>query len=361
MRLDTSSKLGRPPVQQERVLSDLTGRIVNGEFGESGRLPTRRELCLAYNVSQITIQQVLDQLSREGFVEARGTLGTFVSEKPPHLCNYAVVFPAGRDAPTFNRFWIALEKEARQFNGFDNRSVRLWHGIDGHADNEDFQRLTQDVKRKRLAGIIFASVPYLLEGSPLLEEPGIPRVAIMEPLPTFSASVGTVCPEGRSFIRKAVDHLISKGRKKIALLLPSVIPSEPWIAEIRRHGIEMPRYLVQHANINDASVARNMIHLMMRVEKADRPDGLIIADDNLVEYATAGLVDAGVRTPEEIEVVVHCNFPWPTASVVPSRRLGYDARAVLKSCFGLLDDMRRGEAKTLQVDIPAIFEDELKR
>ena len=90
----------------------------------------------------------------------------------------------------------------------------------------------------------------------------------------------------------------------------------------------------------------------------DRPDALIISDDNLVEHATAGIVAAGIGVPGDCAIVAHCNFPWPTPSALPMRRLGYDAREVIRVALESIDRQRRGEpAGTLVV--PARFEDEL--
>jgi DNA-binding LacI/PurR family transcriptional regulator len=101
----------------------------------------------------------------------------------------------------------------------------------------------------------------------------------------------------------------------------------------------------------------------MRLPAGERPDGLIVADDNLVEHASAGIVDAMVRVPDDLEMVAHCNFPWPTPSVVKARRLGYDAREVVDACIRLLDRQRehRGQRMSQTQPIPARFEDELAR
>jgi len=98
---------------------------------------------------------------------------------------------------------------------------------------------------------------------------------------------------------------------------------------------------------------------MMRDGQVDRPDALLVTDDNLVEYATAGLVDAGVRVPTDMDVVVHCNFPWPTPSLVPVRRIGYDAAQMLRACLDIADVQRHGAPVPSPRTIPPLFEDEL--
>ena len=101
------------------------------------------------------------------------------------------------------------------------------------------------------------------------------------------------------------------------------------------------------------------MHLMMSGKDGERPDAIFVTDDNLVEYATAGILDAGVRVPDEVEVVVHCNFPWPVPSIVPVRRIGFDARQLIAACIRSIDQQRATGTIPPPVAIPAQFEDEL--
>ena len=71
-------------------------------------------------------------------------------------------------------------------------------------------------------------------------------------------------------------------------------------------------------------------------------DALIVMDDNLVEHASAGILAAGVRVPEQLDVVAHCNFPWPAPSVLPVARLGYRAAEVLDRCVDWINARREG-------------------
>ena len=98
----------------------------------------------------------------------------------------------------------------------------------------------------------------------------------------------------------------------------------------------------------------------MHGDPSQRPDGILIGDDNLVEYATAGLIDAGVKVPTEVEVVAHCNFPWPTPSVLPVKRLGYDVRECLRECIAAIDEQRGGSKTVSPHIVPARFEEEIQ-
>jgi DNA-binding LacI/PurR family transcriptional regulator len=92
----------------------------------------------------------------------------------------------------------------------------------------------------------------------------------------------------------------------------------------------------------------------------ERPDGLIVADDNLVEAATAGVAAAGVRPPRDIEIVAMTNFPHAPAAAVPVTRLGFDiSRLVAVGMESLTAQRRAGESAPQHVAMPAVFEKEL--
>ncbi len=96
----------------------------------------------------------------------------------------------------------------------------------------------------------------------------------------------------------------------------------------------------------------------------ERPDALVIADDNIVEPVTRGLLAAGLSTPKDLDIVAHCNLPNPPQAAVPVRFLGYDCRQMLSRCIELVDAQRAtmcqgaaGEAMP-STTVPAVFADE---
>ena len=103
------------------------------------------------------------------------------------------------------------------------------------------------------------------------------------------------------------------------------------------------------------------MRLMMRAGQTDRPDGLVITNDNLVDDAIAGLVAEGINVPDDLEVVAHCNFPWPPVKIMPIQRLGLDVRAVLRLGIDLIDRRRAGKKIPKVVTVPAVWEHNVGR
>ena len=293
-------------------------------------------------------------------IYAEGRRGTYVTEHPPHLFRYGLCFTGYPSSyPGWTRFWTALANEALKYQSGQPRRIALFHGIDDRSDTDDSRRLLADLNMQRLAGVIFAMHPYVLGGTPFLEAHGIPRVGMMAP--GSVPGVGSMDFDSTSFLNKALDYFQAKGRKRIAVLMvPGLWPTfyEQIARGLAQRGMSTQPYWAQLASPMAPECARNITHLLMQERGGERPDGLFISDDNLVEHATAGLIAAGVRVPDDLDVVAHCNFPWPTPSVLPAKRLGYDARLVLRQCIEYIDRKRAGQPVSEGTLIPAQFEEE---
>ena len=349
--------------QQRRVVEALRQTILDGTYGAGTKIPNQSDLARQYSVSGFTVHRALNQLAREGFIRKRPRLGTHVVDTPPHLTNIALVFALDPSARTvvYNKFYKAFENAAIAYQHSSSRTIFRFHGVDSHTDTQDRQRLMSCITSHQLAGIIFAFPPFELEGSPILEMPGIPRVSVARD-PRYP-HVPVVSMHDRSFIDRALDYLAERGRKRIALLeVPSyMIGKEDYLREglAKRGMVTYPHWrlvLLQSA----PEGTRNIVRLLMNDRPEKRPDGLIVCDDNLVEEAQAGLIESGVRVPEDIDVIEHCNFPW-MKSVLATRRLGYDSTQILHLCIDLIDRQRKGEQVAPQTYVSAVFENEIRQ
>jgi GntR family histidine utilization transcriptional repressor len=63
----------------DRILAEIRGHILAGRWTHGHRLPFETDMAAAYGVSRMTINKVLSQLTREGFLERRRKLGTVVA------------------------------------------------------------------------------------------------------------------------------------------------------------------------------------------------------------------------------------------------------------------------------------------
>jgi len=341
-----------PIDRQTEIIATLREQIVEGALPPGRRLPTRLELEKRFQASPHTIQRAMNQLKDDGFIHASGSVGTYVSRTPPHLYNYAIVVPEAR---LWSRYYTTLHGAIRNFKTDEPLRLQEYRTSRDFGIRGGVNKLCRDVRSHRLAGLIFAGPPEDLVGTPALEQQGIPRVLIQD-WPEYK--LPEIVFDTESFLDLATEYLFARGRRRIAHLSLdfSSRQQDAFIASLRRHGLEVRPYWLQAIPMQSLyRAAANVVHLLMQLEGDKRPNGLIIHDDNLVEHAMAGLMAAGVKVPDEIEVVVQCNYPSPVSSVLPVRQVGFDCRKMLTTCLDLLQMQRQGRTPPAMTTIPADY------
>lgn len=347
--------------KSDQIAAKIRQEIVDGRFPADSQLGSQRDLAVRFDVAGVTVQTALKQLEREGFIETRSRSGTFVAARPPHVNQLALVFtfdPANRFAKEqWSRYYQALTQTAVSFQQESGRRVLMFHGIDEHADSEDRRRLIAYMETQRVAGVIFANEPFQMENTPILDLPGIPRVAFGSK--QMYANVPAVTGDGAQWVAKALDHLAALGRRRVAVIDHGMGPEfdARLQAGLAERGMVSHRRWHQYVSLRTMAGTSNAVEILMH--DADRPDALLVEDDNFVEQALAGLTAAGMKVPQEVAVVGHANFPVAPAKVLPVRLLGYDVNLLLRTCVALIDRQRAGEQVPGRTLVPMVWEEEV--
>jgi DNA-binding transcriptional regulator YhcF (GntR family)/DNA-binding LacI/PurR family transcriptional regulator len=346
--------------KQQQISADLRREIIDGKLSPGGRLPTQAQLVERFRVSPVTIQRAIERLSREGFILTRGRNGTFVAPHPPHLFSYGVVFRdqarAGR-----SRYHEMLEAQALLLQRPGDRKVTIFNGITGHEDTEASRELLGLVRSHQMAGLLLIDGDTF-GGTPLLDEPGICRCAIMSrkvaPLGRDPSGCPIIFPDMTGMIDLALDTLVARGRRRVACVI--TVPVYTLVGDYLRHAMQALGLVTKDSwmqilphDIPEA--VRNSVLLLM-TPGPDRPDALFVVDDNLADWALMGLLGAGVTVPGEVDVVAHCHFPRSTASMLPAQRVGFDVKQILQTAVDVIDMQRQGQRAPAVTRIAAILE-----
>ena len=347
-------------VSSQNIARDLRRGITAGVLAPGAQLPTRLELESKYGTTSVTIQRALDRLVRDEFIYVNGRRGTYVSPHPPHLSRYALVFrhDPDRDHETWTAFYSALTNQAARLQRRDERNISTYTAVDGHVDSPNFNKLLEEIAAERLAGIVFVDGIFGLENSPLVTSTHLPKVSIGA---VKAENCTALLLNEDSFIKRALEHFEKQNRKRLAIITHRMSNhpfSRALMQAAHKRGFEIEPFWNQVCFAAQAPAARAQAHLLMKC--TSRPNALLITDDNLVEHATAGLVEAGVLVPQDIEVVGHANFPEPTTAVVAARRLGYDTVEILEAALASIDARRREEKTAASFSMDAVFAEEAK-
>ena len=74
-----------------RILDDIRGKILSGEWEPGRCIPVEHELVRHYHCSRMTVSKVLTQLAQAGIIERRRKAGSFVSR--PHSQSAVLSIP----------------------------------------------------------------------------------------------------------------------------------------------------------------------------------------------------------------------------------------------------------------------------
>lgn len=337
------------------IAEQLRRQITGGELPPASRIRTKLELCREFGVSDATMQRALNVLGREGFLHSRGCAGTWVTAQPPHLSRIGLVFPdrAGR-----SRFWQTIVQEARRLEGSGPFRSPVYERC-GYPMGPDLARLQEDLRARRLAGLLLLTRADSVLPRQLAEGCRVVRVSISLPDP-FVGAHRIDLPSCAPFV---LEYLRAKGRRRLALIttFSQFGPNPHQTGDLARRaaalGMEIPSRFIHPVSIVEHYTACHTLELMMSLPPADRPDAIYIMDDHLVEQATLGIARAGVTPGPDaaLEVVAHANFPNPPLAHVPVTWHGYDVRGLIERATTLVGQALAGLAVPAETALPPVF------
>lgn len=307
----------------------LRGRILAGVHPPGSRFPLRRTLMRELDASPVTLQRAMDKLVAQGFVRAHGKRGTFVADPLPSQGIVGLVLPRDPEQSPGHRFWNALQRAAAAWDR-DGVRFRTYIPEQENPDSPGHRRLAANLAASSMAGVFFVSDPFWLAGTPVLQM-AIPRVTIgdagddgMERFRTSFLGLTS-----RHIMPGLLQRFAAQGRRRIAFLTTPTHGPCPWLAEIAAAGLQTrPEWWVDLPPLA-AESARAVARLLCSGGREQRPDALIITDDNLVPHAGAGILDAGLQVPRDLAVAAHANAPFPTFAPFPCLRYGPDVNELL--------------------------------
>jgi GntR family histidine utilization transcriptional repressor len=78
----TNAELSADLSLHQRIVNDIEGKILSGEWPPGYRLPFELEMAESYQCSRMTVNKAMNQLARTGLIERRKKSGSFVIQ--PH-------------------------------------------------------------------------------------------------------------------------------------------------------------------------------------------------------------------------------------------------------------------------------------
>ena len=325
---------------------ELRARIRRGDYLPGSRMPTHRLLQAELGASSATLQKAFDRLVEQGFVTAHGALGTFVAAALPHVACIALVLPEEEGVGPWNRFWTTGKRVAESYTD-GVHTFRCYHIAGGSLQSAGYHHLCRDIADGGIAGLVFLTAPFYLKKSPLLSLP-IPRV-MFHARPADCATYGAsaiAMVQGQT-LTVIMRHFAAAGGRRLAAITARN-QGPVWFEQcqplLRAHGLTTRAewWLGMPVSTEAADCSRGVAQLLFSLPERQRPDALLITDDNLVPHVTAGILDDQVPGAVNVTIVAHANFPNVTRAALPCFRYGPDMTAMMHAAVAEIGWLAQG-------------------
>ena len=343
----------------KRVVHAIKELIVSGEWKLGEKLPTYDELEVRFHVSRITLQQVVSQLKRDGYITSRVRQGLFVSQRPPHLTRIGIVVP--RDESQV-RFWYEVVKTAHVVADQLGRELVIYRNIEFSDECE--KQLIHDAENRLLSGVVFPyTIPPGERGYSVFSDPSVPKAIPRSNSLDRSISANSLlfCLDEIQMVCRALDYLQERGSSRIAFIsnIGRNVVSSAFADEIAKRGLFSPEEWHFQIAMQNVELAGKIAQLLMDLPKEKRPDGIFIGDDNFTSVVVKGLASTKVRLPDELPVVAHYNWSVGPRNHFPVKCLGFDLKDMLLRIFEAFQKYYETGSLVENLLEPAVFEEEL--
>jgi len=298
---------------------------------------TIREVARAADVSVATVSRVLNNTAtvspnvRDRVLEVAGRMryGSATRTPTTHL---ALVYtgPSSLSSP-YDVAILGGMSEAAEAAGFDLVITQL-------KPAQRNETAAQRLARKGIRGAVLRTTSDTRHVCAELAREGFPSIVVGDCFDD-DPDVSYICADSRPTSYQAVEHLISVGHQRIAIVLNQVADHDhqdrlqAYERALREHGIEVDPRLVHRAGAQRPNGAQAMRTLM---SLRDRPTAIFIADPPTAIGAIHQAHEMGVKIPDDVSIIGFDdadvrNDVYPTMSAIcqDAHKLGYEAAEAL--------------------------------
>lgn len=334
----------RPLPLHVRVKQDLEAQIDNGTFQPGDMIPSERELCAQYGVSNITIRRALSELANEGRVIRQVGVGTFVTSFRKRERLGLIVF--GFDEDDWHR--------NRDIFGdlIGGIASAAWHqeavfSLVRAPLNAPVAALLESlIGEKLFDGFILRTAGDFsaLDVAPLLRA-GIPFVLVKRSIDGLQVNCAVVDELQGGYL--ATRYLIELGHRRIAFIGPTSLSIgrlryQGYLRALAEAGLSPVEELVQ---VIPTFRQHDAFEATRRLLDRGRPTAVFASADVLAEGTYQACAEAGLRIPQDLSVVGHDDYSAATRLNPPltTVRISYQDLGA-KATEVLLDVLRSHSA-----------------
>ncbi len=330
-----------------RQIAAILRREIIAGFKAGQRLPAARDLAARFGVNAHTVREGLSVLGQEGLIEGRPGSGTYVCDinKNRHV---AVLAEWDISDPRTSYFYRRAPQQVLRFLRDRHVPVRLYTGHLAPGDDPPSaltcREFVSALERDRLCGVVaFGPHEVIDPWGEKLQRRHIPVVGGNQ------ICTGRVVHDNAQIVRLGTDYLLGHGRRRLALMeyhWPEDRRSkfaENFQAALTGAGVVANERWIRRAPTPCAPQAGWEEFRAIWAEGREKPDGLLICNDNLFPGAVMAILQLGIRVPGNLLVVTHFNQGSGMVCPFPVVKLEFDPDGYARTAGATLLKLMRHE------------------
>jgi len=328
---------GQGPLYR-RIYERLKGSMESGELPAGARIAPSSKLAERFGCGIFAVQRAMSALEREGLVERRQRLGSFVKGSRPRLSKAAIYFDTdfwrlgGMDFYRLlcGELQLAMDAEGVEHRVFLDRQTGVMR-----------RHFPKELLKAARSGEIQAVVALLLSNvsQEAFKELGVPVVRLS------SLGSGNVDFDMDGMLSLSGRSLAAQGARSVGMLssvsgAEGLLLQERFSNAARREGLRPSSLdeLVPASSVNSCDLESFGYSSFMRLQKSGRrPDGILVYPDIMAKGLAMAVLESGVKVPRDLKLVIHENEGNPIFRPFQAATVASSSAAVAKA---LLDQAR---------------------
>lgn len=294
------------------------------------RLPPVRRLAADLGVSITTLRAAQALLAREGLLQLRHGLGVFVAGPAPARW-IGIVSELDLCAPRTSCYFTRRASRLRALLAEQGFQAELYIGLSQpgeHREQPSCGRLLADLEAGRLTGLVFIDAPETHAWRQFIDGLQVPAVGALTPY--------AVGPEPAHFVELGVAELQRQGCRNLAMLTWDHRMAGPFFEEVATRGLQTLRNWVRtDLHPQHAGAGWEELREIWSAGR-EKPDGLLVGDDLLMDDAAGAILELGIRVPEQLRIVTHSNRGSAIRLPLPATRIVQDPEDAARATLRLL-------------------------
>lgn len=347
--LTTASADGKRQSPRERIIVHLRDLIRSGHLMPGARLPSTQALAAQWQIQQTTVQYALAHLTREGLLDRRPRLGTYVRRTDATITRAAIYLPEdiwADPARSFLQSVCGAITEALKERGIMGHVVVNPSGGEREEPWDDLIKEAERRKFQVLIGLVFNNNPIKwLNKLPLptafLTEASIPNRVVSDYLQFFSESMNVLHAQGCRSVGLITSVPLTPTRQSA----PDIAFYNYFKKAAETRGIEWRKEWLTECEFTRAHQAEEKGYEAFRRlwKRKRRPEGLIVFPDMVARGVLIGVMSLHVDVPRELKLVLHRNREVGLVSSVPVTFMDVCVNEVAKDLIDMVERQFAGK------------------